>query len=1049
MYKIAHISDTHIRNLKYHKEYKQVFQQMYDMLKEQKPDYIIHCGDIAHTKTQISPEFVDMASDMFRSLANIAPTFVILGNHDGNLRNSTRQDALSPIIDALNLPNLKLLKKSGELHVDDTLCFNVLSIFDEEGWEKISNPNKINIALYHGTVSGVETDQGYVLEHGDHPVEIFQGFDFAMLGDIHKTNQVLDMEGRIRYPGSTVQQNHGETNDKGYLLWEIHGKDKFKVSHHSIKNPLPFITVELETDGSVPENLLIPENARLRLVSNTHISPQALKKSVDVAKKRFKPDTITVHNRPGKRISVEEISNTIEEDNLRDLKIQESLIREYLTEYKLSPRIERKILDLNKKYNLAAEQTEEVARNVNWKLKKIEWSNLFNFGESNSIDFEKINGIIGIFGKNYTGKSSTIDTILWSMFNSISKKVRKNVDIINQNKEIGSAKVELEIDNKIYTVQRQSTKYLKKLYGEETTEAKTIVDFSVLDTATDLVDNLNGDDRNATDANVRKVFGTIDDFLITSMSSQESSMSFINEGSTRRKEILGKFLDLEMFEKKFKLAKDDSALLKGAIKRLDGKDFDKEIETAELRKTQSNILYKEGLEKAAKETLDIRELRDSLSKIEGRIEIGPKQEFIDIEQVEKELDNTQKSIKICVGNEIEYAKQIKDQQNYLNDLNSKLSQFNVDDLKKDKLKFESLDKELNGFLSNKKWSTKELQSKKERIAVLDAVPCEDKFPNCKFLVEANKDKLLIPDLNLQITKNDEEISSTKLKLEELKVSLLSLDLAQQTKDQLSALQSKLADLELKKEKNKNMFKNFETQKSVLEAKRNLYFENEEWMKELSKLKNEKVQLVKKIQELELEKEITDKQVLDNFGIAAQSDKEIAMLENQKKELSDLRDEYLAYDLFLKCMHNNGIVYDIIKKKLPVINQEIAKNLTNIVNFEIFFEDDGKKLDIFIRHPKYESRPIELCSGAEKTLASMAIRLALIKVTSLPVGDVFILDEPATALDEENMEGFSRILEMIKSQFKTVIIISHLDALKDVVDDQIVIDNIDGYARINM
>ena len=80
---------------------------------------------------------------------------------------------------------------------------------------------------------------------------------------------------------------------------------------------------------------------------------------------------------------------------------------------------------------------------------------------------------------------------------------------------------------------------------------------------------------------------------------------------------------------------------------------------------------------------------------------------------------------------------------------------------------------------------------------------------------------------------------------------------------------------------------------------------------------------------------------------------------------------------------------------------------------------------------------------------MAIRLALIKVSSLPVGNLFVLDEPATSLDEENMEGFTRILEMIKSQFKTVIVISHLDALKDVVDDQVVIEKIDGYAKINI
>ena len=103
MPKFAHIADTHIRNLKYHTEYKEVFSQLYKELRKQKVDYIIHCGDIAHTKTQISPEFVDLCSDFFRNLAEIAPTYIILGNHDGNLRNFSRQDALSPIVEALDL----------------------------------------------------------------------------------------------------------------------------------------------------------------------------------------------------------------------------------------------------------------------------------------------------------------------------------------------------------------------------------------------------------------------------------------------------------------------------------------------------------------------------------------------------------------------------------------------------------------------------------------------------------------------------------------------------------------------------------------------------------------------------------------------------------------------------------------------------------------------------------------------------------------------------------------------------------------------------------
>ena len=148
------------------------------------------------------------------------------------------------------------------------------------------------------------------------------------------------------------------------------------------------------------------------------------------------------------------------------------------------------------------------------------------------------------------------------------------------------------------------------------------------------------------------------------------------------------------------------------------------------------------------------------------------------------------------------------------------------------------------------------------------------------------------------------------------------------------------------------------------------------------------------------------------------------------------------------MHSNGIAYNIIKNKLPVINEELSKFLINIVEFNVFFEDDGKRLNIFIQHPEQDPRPLEMGSGAEKTISAMAIRLALLSVSNLPKGDIFILDEPGTALDEENMEGFIRMLEMIKTQFKIVLLISHLETLKDCVDMQINIEQKDGYAFID-
>ena len=188
-------------------------------------------------------------------------------------------------------------------------------------------------------------------------------------------------------------------------------------------------------------------------------------------------------------------------------------------------------------------------------------------------------------------------------------------------------------------------------------------------------------------------------------------------------------------------------------------------------------------------------------------------------------------------------------------------------------------------------------------------------------------------------------------------------------------------------------------------------------------------------------------MLDLYKEHGSLEQKLKSLQDQKKELQDLREDYSAYDLFMRCMHSSGISYDIIKKKLPVINNEIAKVLANVVNFEVFFEDDGKHLKIFIKHPKHEPRPIEMGSGAEKTIAAIAIRLSLLSVSNLPKSNVFILDEPGTALDAENMDGFVRILDLVKCYFKTVFLISHLDSLKDCVDMQITIDKEGQYAHV--
>jgi DNA repair exonuclease SbcCD nuclease subunit len=1049
MYKIAHIADTHIRNLKYHDEYRIAFRNLYESLANDMPDLIVHCGDIAHTKTQLSPEYFQLCAEFLSSLANIAPTYVILGNHDGNLKNNNRQDAITPIVNALRHPKLHLLKDSGEVHIDDELAINVLSVFDRDRWIKPSNRDKINIALYHGAIAGSTTGANWTMSQGDDDVSIFEDFDFAMLGDIHKQQQI-DAEGRVWYCGSTTQQKFSESPLKGYLLWNIFDKNKFDIVKRNITNPRPFITIRLNEDGSLPESH-VPRGCRLRIISRTNLPSDKLRKARSIADMKWSPYTITVLNgkESGNMHDKGNYANSIISENLRDISVQEKHIRDYLSDMELEPGVIEKVLEHNKKYNTLAEQGEEISRNVIWKIKKAEWDNLFNYGEKNQIDFANLNGLVGIFGRNYSGKSSIVDSILFTLFNATSKGERKNVHVINQNKLKANGKIEIEIGDKSYKICRNLDKYTKKYKGKETQEAKVDLDFHL--TSED--ESLNGTTRNETDANIRKRFGTMEDFLLTSMASQLDSLSFVKEGSTKRKEILAKFLDLEIFDKKYKIAKKDAAELKGVVKRLQDKQWDSEI--------QKNIEILEEIEvdlanqysKCEKINTYREKAQSELDVLNSRIENIPA-EPIDIKYVVNEIELNQKKRKSLKDQTQDFNFKIWELKESLDKKQKEFDSINIGALRLNKASadlFEHKIKKTRLALDN--WISEETKMK-DKIEMLEG---HEYDPNCKycinneFIKDAHKAKATLPGvshkvIHLQQLQRDLLDSLNSLNVETIDKQI---DLHVRLQEDIHKTKRIIEMNSLSIEGNKSKINLLKKEYEDLCDKRHLYEENREAIENLEALNREKLALGKAIEDKDaLFKRCQDRitKILVEQG-ATQST--LSSLRESRKELEDVEREWVAYDLFLQCMHANGIPYQIIKQKLPLLNEEIAKILENIVDFEVFFESNDNKLDILIKHPFYDSRPLSMGSGAEKTLASMAIRLALISITNLPKSELFILDEPATALDQDHMEGFTNLLRIIKNQFKTVILISHLDSLKDVVDMTIDINKIDGYANVRI
>ena len=320
-FKCIHLSDVHFRGLSRHEEYRESFLDFFEKARKINPDLIFVGGDIVHSKTQgISPELIDILSWWFEELAKVAPTHVILGNHDGLISNPHRQDAISPIISALNNSNLHLYKDSGTYSTGiPGFNWGVFSCFDEENWENVKPvEGEVNIALFHGGVLGSFTDINWEIE-GEVEHTFFKDFEFAFLGDIHKF-QFLNESKTIAYPGSTIQQNYGEDPGKGFLVWDIRSADDFDVDFVEVFHSKPFATIDWKDTvvDTVRESSKYPDGSRFRIRSQFQIPQTEIKHLYSELKEKKKASEIVFKFDDIKSQIIESSTNDESFSNFRD-----------------------------------------------------------------------------------------------------------------------------------------------------------------------------------------------------------------------------------------------------------------------------------------------------------------------------------------------------------------------------------------------------------------------------------------------------------------------------------------------------------------------------------------------------------------------------------------------------------------------------------------------------------------------------------------------------------------------------------------------------------
>ena len=1036
-HKIAHIADIHFRGYKRHKEYRQVMEQFFSICKTEKIDAFVIAGDIVHSKTQnITPELIEILTWWFNQMSQIAPVHVTLGNHDGLLTNLSRQDTVSPVINAINSDRIFLYKDSGVYPILDGECdLVVFSPFDEDRWDEVKSmplERDFSVAVYHGAVTGCVSDSDWALS-SDVDVSFFAPYDFAMLGDIHK-RQDLDPDGRVAYPGSMIQQNFGETREKGFLLWEIESRDKWEKQFVELDPVQPYVTIDWQGDlmTSINRARLTQEDlnqARVRIRSEVPLSQVETR---EVAKTLR--DTFDAHEAYFKHEAVRREASTDAEHAVMAVERDPGSLTKMIIDFGYS---NPESTDVNEKMtDIIREASKRVIPNDSaggktWSLGRMEWDNTYGYGEGNHVDFTDMNGLIGVFGQNRVGKSSIPATVLYTLFNTSDRGLTKNTDIVNVRKSYCKSKIDFSVGADRYEAERQT---VKKTNKKGITSATTHLNLALNNSESDTHTDMNGEQRRDTDKELQGLLGTVDDFVLTAFATQGDGNNFIAAKPTARQEILARFLQLDFFGDMYEVFRDTSSGIRRSMSDAQDKisKSDPSSLVASIKQLKEDRDNTKGKIEKARQELE-KALANSDPDRKEKIEASKRRDGLvlkrkSLEEVFSTSSRRCETLRADIARHrtsIEMNRTAREEID-TDALHESLASYN----------------DLNGSYEKLDASITTKQSRydnlKKSVELLKKVPCGDQFPKCRFIKDSHNSKQ-------QISEAAKDLKSAKTSLRAVKraMSAIDIDDVQRRLHEARSLDEKLLEIErsiVKLEANQLTAESARntTEESLKRVESELQLIETRWdfsVDEEKEAHDPVISMTRMINDLERK----EQRHSETIGSKMQ---ELRQLKELSETVTSLRVEHDAYEILMRAFSKSGIPSHLVTLSLPVINKKLSEILFEDCGFTIELESDegSKKLDIYIDYGD-SKRKIECTSGMERMIASLSLRTVLHSITHLSKPDFMILDEGFGALDDSNVEVAMKMLRSMLDHFRFILIISHVETVKEAVDEMIEVSRV--------
>jgi len=766
----------------------------------------------------------------------------------------------------------------------------------------------------------------------------------------------------------------------------------------------PFIKV---TWDDIPENFTQERIKRVR----SYFQNKYNSKNVTVL-------TRGIDRKSGKELDIDLEQNVMDPVYQRNLMSQFVMANDMGVDISLLKRLDDKV---------NAKISDELEIDTKYKrvyIKNIKFSNFLSFGDGNIVDFNKLGGISVIDSNppNFGGKSVlAVDLILFLFFNTTTKTT-KAMDIFNRFRKSNEVLVqgEVEIDGNDYIIVRK-IKRRKTKKGDWS--VSTSLEF--LERKKDgSLQNFTGEQRRETEKFIKESIGTMNDFLLTVLSTAGNLESLIDSKPTERGNILSRFIGLEILK--------------------DKEDVCKKMYSEWSKKLISNVYNTEELKE---EIITSQEEKDNLLEIT----INHQKELNTIVTQLKKKNNSRDELISQKNTDIEIE---------IQKVNPRLIKENITNHTTD---LELLNKKLTVYGDSEKPDSADLELLKNKKIELNTLILEKTTDNA----------------------NLRNVNKTTKELEESEICPLckrNLDDVDHS-NEIKKLKTKITKLTTTIDKNNKLIEKLEKSIDLLESKKIVFYEYEKEIlkkerlvleigqKELviTKLKDKLIKWKENKEKLEKNAEIEKKILSLNSQLdilETNKDKffrEIETYSNRIKNIDILVSEHIikidkikkendvnkVFRAYLTVFGKNGIIKTIVKSVVPKLNNELMRLLSDVTNFmvEIKVNDKNEVEFWMVDNNTNVEKLLASGSGFEKTLASLAIRTVLTKVSCLPRPNITVFDEVLGKVSNENLDQVGVFFKRVKEYFENIFLITHNPLVREWADNTVTINKENNISKL--